>query len=573
MPELDRNNFAQTQLQQLLADDWETRVREDPLFATRCGDQRFNDQLPHLGEQDVARRLQQVRDFLARLAEIDSSLLSPQDHLNYQLFEIELRNRIADLEFGTPYLELSKVMGPQIYLPELADISPLDSRQDFNNYLARLRAFPNLIEELISLIRSGVKKGFLPARVTLNGLDESLKSLMETDPVHSHFFAPFNHLPADLSQTEAEALLQAGYKVIQEAVNPAFAALLRFVQEEYLPAARPGIAAGELPGGLAYYAHCIRKFTTLDLTPQQIHRIGLDEVRRIQAEMEEVIRQVGFNGSLREFLRFLLTDERFYVDTPDELMKEVAMIMKRIDGELPRLFKVLPRTPYGLRQIPTHIAPGSTSAYYFPPSGDGTSAGFYYVNTYDLRSRPLYEYEALSLHEAVPGHHLQIALQIEMEAVPNFRRYFEATAFIEGWALYAERLGLEVGFYQDPYHNFGRLTFEMWRAARLVVDTGMHALGWSRAQAILFMKENTALSHLNIINEIDRYIAWPGQALAYKIGELKIRELRALAERELEARFDRREFHRVILEQGGIPLQLLEEYVSGWIASQVNKDN
>jgi uncharacterized protein (DUF885 family) len=285
--------------------------------------------------------------------------------------------------------------------------------------------------------------------------------------------------------------------------------------------------------------------------------------------MDDVIRRVDFQGGFREFVHFLRTDERFYVDTPEALMKEAALILKKMDGQLPRLFKELPRMPYGLRQIPDHIAPKTTSAYYFPPAGDGTRAGFYYVNTYDLKSRPLYEYEALSLHEAVPGHHLQLALQMELD-LPNFRRFGGITAFIEGWALYAERLGLEVGFYQDPYSDFGRLTFEMWRATRLVVDTGMHYLGWTRQQAIDFMAENTALSLLNITNEVDRYIAWPGQALAYKIGEIKIRELRTLAEQELGPRFDVREFHGIILENGGIPLDVLEANVKRWIAEQEN---
>ena len=283
--------------------------------------------------------------------------------------------------------------------------------------------------------------------------------------------------------------------------------------------------------------------------------------------MDDVIRRVDFQGGFREFIHFLRTDERFYVDTPEALMKEVALIMKKMDGQLPRLFKRLPRTPYGLRQIPDHIAPKTTSAYYFPAAGDGTKAGFHYVNTCDLKSRPLYEYEALSLHEAVPGHHLQLAMQMELD-LPNFRRFGGITAFIEGWALYSERLGLEVGFYQDPYSYFGRLIFEMWRATRLVVDTGLHYLGWTRQQAIDFMAENTALSLLNITNEVDRYISWPGQALAYRIGEIKIRELRTLAEQELGPRFDVREFHSIILENGGIPLDVLKANVKRWVAEQ-----
>jgi len=305
-----------------------------------------------------------------------------------------------------------------------------------------------------------------------------------------------------------------------------------------------------------------------DLSAQKIHAIGLAEVQRIRAEMDDIIRKVKFGGAFREFVDLLRTDPRFYVTTPDALLKETALVLKKMDGELPRLFRTLPRLPYGIRPIPDHSAPGNTTAYYFPGSGDGTRAGYYYVNTYDLKSRPLYEIEALSLHEAVPGHHLQIALQQELGGLPAFRRFNGFTAFVEGWALYSERLGLEVGFYQDPYSDFGRLTYEIWRACRLVVDTGMHALGWTRQQAIDYMADHSASTLLNITNEVDRYIAWPGQALAYKIGELKIRELRALAEKELGPRFDLRAFHDVLLLQGAVPLDVLEGMVKDWIASR-----
>ena len=323
-----------------------------------------------------------------------------------------------------------------------------------------------------------------------------------------------------------------------------------------------------MPDGRAFYQERIRYFTTLDLSPEAVYKTGQSEVRRIRAEMEIVIRKTGFKGSFREFIEFLRSDPRFYVATPEALLEKTALVLKRMEGELPRLFKTLPRLPYGIREIPAFSAPGSTAAYYQPGAGDGTVAGNYYVNTFDLKSRPLYEIEALSLHEAVPGHHLQIALQMELGDLPNFRRFSGFTAFVEGWALYSEKLGLEVGFYQDPYSDFGRLSYEMWRACRLVVDTGMHALGWTRPQAIDFMAENTSSTLLNITNEVDRYIAWPGQALAYKIGELKVRELRALAEKELGAKFNLREFHDVVLLGGAVPLDVLEGRVQEWISLQ-----
>jgi uncharacterized protein (DUF885 family) len=363
-------------------------------------------------------------------------------------------------------------------------------------------------------------------------------------------------------------LAAAGRAAVERAVVPGYAEFLRFMREEYVPAARATTGASDLPNGAEIYAQRVRFYTTLPLTADEVHRTGLGEVARIRAEMEEVIRRTGFSGSFAEFLEFLRTDPRFYVDTPEALMERTSLVLKRMDGELPRLFGRLPRMPYGIKPIPDYIAPRTTTAYYSRPSGDGTRAGTYWLNTYDLRSRPTYEIEALSLHEAVPGHHLQIALQQEMEGQPQFRRFGGATAFVEGWALYAEKLGLEVGFYTDPYSDFGRLTYEMWRATRLVVDTGLHSKGWTRQQAIDYMAQNTGLTLLNITNEVDRYIAWPGQALAYKTGEMTISRLRAEAERTLGDRWDVRAFHDVVLGSGAVPLTVLETTVRAWIAAR-----
>ncbi|MGA9349377.1 MAG: DUF885 domain-containing protein [Anaerolineae bacterium] len=560
---------ASSQLQQLLADEWEVRMQDDPLFATRCGDHRFDDRLPAVSEDDFQRRLAQARVFLDRLQEIDRSALTPSAQLNYDMFEHEMRDRIAEYEFGAYLMPMTKASGLHRSFPDLLNIAPLDTLEDYENYVARLAAFQAFAQAHIELMRAGIRRGYVPPRVVLEGIEDSIQAHVVQDPTESVLFKPFEQLPESITETDQRDIIQAGRAAIVNSVVPGYQALLQFMLDEYIPAGREDIAASSLPDGRAFYEHRVRKNTTLDLTPQQVHDIGLEEVRRIRDEMDDVIRRVDFQGGFREFVHFLRTDERFYVDTPEALMKEVALIMKKMDGQLPRLFKKLPRTPYGLRQIPDHIAPKTTSAYYFPAAGDGTKVGFYYVNTYDLKSRPLYEYEALSLHEAVPGHHLQLALQMELD-LPDFRRFGGITAFIEGWALYAERLGLEAGFYQDPYSDFGRLTFEMWRACRLVVDTGMHYLGWTRQQAIDFMVENTALSLLNITNEVDRYISWPGQALAYKIGEIKIRELRTLAEHALGPRFDVREFHRIILENGGIPLDVLEANVKRWMAEQAD---
>jgi uncharacterized protein (DUF885 family) len=493
--------------------------------------------------------------------------LPGQDRLNYAMLASELEVRVRQYQFGAHLMPLAKLSGPHSLLPEVVLLTPFRHSADYTAYLQRLSQIPRYISGTIQLMEAGIQRGLVPACVALTGIEDALRSLIPAEPTTSVFFAPFDILPAGISAAEKDRLRHAGSEMIRSAVLPAFRRLLEFVEQVYLPAARDAIGISAVPQGRDYYAFLVRKFTTLPVTPQEVFEIGQAEVSRIRGEMEELIRGTGFNGSLGEFIQFLRTDPRFYVSHPADLMKEVALIMKRMDGELPRLFKVLPRTPYGLRQTPAAIAPRSTSAYYFPSTGDGTLAGYYYVNTYDLPSRPLFEYEALSFHEAVPGHHLQLALQQEMPAVPDFRRYSQVDAFIEGWALYAERLGLEVGFYTDPYSNFGRLIYEMWRACRLVVDPGMHCLGWTRQQAIDFMAANTALSMLNIENEIDRYIAWPGQALAYKMGELKMRELRAQAEAVLGPRFDLREFHRVLLEDGAIPLDLLEGKIKAWMAA------
>jgi uncharacterized protein (DUF885 family) len=552
----------------LLADEWEFRMREDPLFATQCGDHRYDDRLPAVSEADAERRLAHMREFLRHAQAIDRDALPDADRLNADVFTRFLQDEIAEVEFRAYRMPLAKAGGFHSNFADLPEFAALDTLADYENYLARLSAFQAYTAGHVEVMRAGLRDGQLPPRAILEGVDETLRSLAVDDAAHSVFFKPFAHMPKAIGEADQKRLAEAGRAAIANSIAPAYRTLRQFVADEYLPAARADVAASSLPNGAAFYAHRVRYFTTLDVTPQHVHDVGLAEVRRIRAEMEAIVRATGFQGGLADFIHFLRSDPRFYVETPEALMKEVALVLKKIDGELPRLFKTLPRAPYGIKPVPDHIAPHTTTAYYFPLPGDGARAGFYYVNTYDLKSRPLYEIEALSLHEAVPGHHLQIALQQEIAGLPNFRRFGWLTAFGEGWALYAERLGLEAGFYQDPYSDFGRLTYEMWRACRLVVDTGLHALGWTRQQAIDYMAENTASTLLNIANEVDRYIAWPGQALGYKMGELKIRELRALAEERLGSRFDLREFHDVVLLDGCLPLAVLEAKVGRWLAGK-----
>ena len=559
---------ASENLNQLIADQWEAWMRWDPIFATQCGDPRFNDRLPDPGEESFSAWREQLSDFRRRLEKIDPKTIPEADLLNYELFTRMLDFEMASLEQHGYRLPISKAGGFHTYLPDLYLSTPFNTVRDYENFLARLEGLRQYFDESLDLMRLGLRTGFLPPRVTLEGVDKSLQAHIVEDPARSVFFKPFEQFPASIGGMERERLMAAAADAIRGSVIPAYQSLLQFLTAEYLPNAREGIAATDLPNGAAYYRERIRYFTTLDLSPESIHDTGQGEVKRIRSEMESIIRKIGFKGSFNEFIQFLRKDPRFYVTTPEALLEKTALVLKRMDGELPRLFKTLPRLPYGIRQIPAFSAPGSTAAYYQPGTGDGSVAGTYCVNTYDLASRPLYEIEALSFHEAVPGHHLQLALQQELGDLPNFRRFAGFTSFVEGWALYSERLGLEVGFYQDPYSDFGRLSYEMWRACRLVVDTGMHALGWTRQQAIDFMAENTSSTLLNITNEVDRYIAWPGQALAYKMGELKIRALRTLAEKELGERFDLREFHDVVLTAGALPLDVLEARVREWVAGQ-----
>ncbi|MEW5873302.1 MAG: DUF885 domain-containing protein [Chloroflexota bacterium] len=551
----------------LLHDEWEARLRYDPLSATYFGDHRYNDRLPSASEESHAAWLETLRQLQQRLERIDPAALGASDRLNYDIFRRLLENEILELQFHAYRLPISKTAGFHTDFPDQwLFVIPFENLHDYENYLARLAAFSRYVDEHIALMGVGLDTGFPPARVTLEGVDAAIRKQIADDPAHSPLYLPFTNFPAALRGADRQRLQAEGRAAIQKSVTPAYERLLRFFLDEYLPGASDHIGAGRLPDGRAFYQHRIRYFTSLDLSAGEVHATGQSEVARIRAEMQDVLRAVDFQGDFGAFIEFLRGDPRFYADTPAALLQQTAYLLKRIDGELPRLFKTLPRTPYGIREVPQASAPSSTTAYYFPPSGDGRTAGFYYVNTYDLPSRPLYEIEALSLHEAVPGHHLQIAMQQELD-LPNFRRFGGFTAFVEGWALYAERLGLEMGFYQDPYSNFGRLSYEMWRACRLVVDTGMHALGWTRQQAIDFMAANTSSTLLNITNEIDRYIAWPGQALAYKIGELKIRQLRARAEETLGERFDIRAFHDVLIGSGAVPLDILEDMLERWIGA------
>lgn len=556
---------ASADLRALFHEEWEAHLRDDPLFATITGDKRYNDRLPEASEARYERRADGLRGFLHRLESIERGQLSAEDRLNAEVFRRLKQDALREIEYGTYLMPIGRMGGYHTLFAEVAGFVSFARVRDYEEYLARLAGYRAFHDGQLRLMREGMRRGLIQPRVALEGTQPSVLGLIVEDPEQSPLYEPFRSLGEAIGATEGQRLAREARRAIETSVVPANRDLLRFLDEEYLPGARRSIAASELPDGRAYYEHRVRMFTTLDVDPEQVHAIGQEEVGRLAGEMQSVRDRVGHAGDGASFGAWLRGEARFYAETPAQLLKEVAYVLKRMDGELPRLFRTLPRLPYGIKPVPDYLAPQTTTAYYWEGAGDGTRAGTYYVNTYDLKSRPLYEIEALSLHEAVPGHHLQIALQTELTDLPEFRRFEGFTAFVEGWALYAERLGLEVGFYTDPYSDYGRLTYEMWRACRLVVDTGIHALGWSRQQAIDFVIEHTALSELNVRNEIDRYISYPGQALAYKLGELKIRELRRRAELALADRFDVRAFHDAVLLDGALPLDVLEAKIERWI--------
>lgn len=560
-----------SRLQALFDEAWNFQLRENPLFATSVGEHQFDDRLPSVTGEDQARRAQFRRELLQRLEAIDRTQLSKPDRISYDMFQRQLRDQIANFEYKAYLIPLTVDGGFHIGFARLPNQVPLATVRDYENYIARLRAFPVYVDQHIKLMREGLATGMTMPKIVLEGYEVTIATHVVDDPAKSVFYAPFAKFPSTVPASEHARLRSAGAAAINEAIVPGYRNFLDFMVTEYIPNTRTTTGASALPNGREYYAQCIRHFTTLDLSVDEVHQLGLDEVRRIRAEMMEIIKQVGFTGDFAAFLQFLRTDSRFYAKTPEALLKEACYIAKRMDGKLPSLFKKLPRLPYGVEAVPAHLAPKYTGGRYVGPALGSTEPGYYWVNTYALQNRPLYTLEALTLHEAVPGHHLQTALAQELEGVPNFRRFTYLSAFGEGWGLYSERLGLEAGFYTDPYSNFGRLTYEMWRACRLVVDTGLHAKDWTRQQAMDFLASNTALSLHEVRTETDRYISWPGQALAYKIGELKILELRRKAEEALGEKFDLRDFHDAVLGNGSIPLPVLEEVVQDYITEASKK--
>jgi uncharacterized protein (DUF885 family) len=541
---------------------------DDPELATQIGDPRGQGRWTDKSPSAIAQRKQFERDGLALVQSIARDKLSVSNQLNYDLLLDQLQTAVQGQEFPQELLQMSQLNGPQQDPAATLAMMPNASVEQLANQVSRLEALPQSIDQSIALMRAGIKAGVTPPRITLRDVPQQIRNQLVDDPAASPLLMGFVSIPRAVDSLQQAALREKAQLVYSEQIVPAYERLLAFTENEYLPAARESIAARDLPNGESWYNYDVRMRTTTDLTPEQIHEIGIREVARIHAEMEQVMAETGFKGSFADFLVFLRTDPQFYYTSAEDLVRGYRDIAKRADPALTRLFGVLPRTPYGVIPVPAYAEQSQTTAYYQDGSLKAGRPGYYFVNTYALNTRPRWEMEALTLHEAVPGHHLQISLAQEMDGVPWFRQESSYTAFVEGWGLYAESLGSELGFYQDPYSHFGQLTYEMWRAVRLVVDTGMHYLGWSRQQAIDYFKENAGKQEHDIIVEIDRYIVWPGQALAYKIGELKFKELRAYAEHELGEQFDIRAFHDTVLGAGAVPLNVLEANVHHWVAGQ-----
>lgn len=566
--EAGRTSARSAALQTILDDHWTMTLRESPTFATTVGVRTYDGQLPNPSLSAYEAGIEERRNLLSRLEKISASRLSEEDRLDRDLLMLELQNEIDAAAYGGKYMIMTNRGGPHLFLTGLPRSLPFRTEADYRSYVTRLKKMPVYMNMATERLRVGIEAGWVQPCAPMAGYEDSINTHIVIDPEDSVLMDPFDTRPSSVSEATFDELRAQANAIIRAEIVPSFRAFETFYNLEYQPSCREEVGTSAMPGGMEYYEHRTRLFTTLDITPEEVHQIGLGEVARIRAEMEEIAAGEGYQN-LKDFQNYLRSNPEFYPTSAQERMEKASTIAKRMDGQLVNLFTVFPRMPYDLREIPLDIAEKTTTAYYSQPAGDGSRPGTYWVNTTKLDTRPLYELEALTLHEAVPGHHFQIALAQELD-LPDFRRYGGFTAFVEGWGLYAERLGMEVGFYQTPYTNFGRLSYEMWRACRLVVDTGMHAKGWTRQQAIDYMVDNSGLSLNNITTEVDRYITWPGQALAYKMGELKIRELRAEAEAQLGADFDVRRFHDEVLRAGAVPLSVLEDRMDRWVAAQLS---
>ena len=558
---------TEAELTAIIDDHWRWTLTQYPERRLEYGDRSGNDQWTNMSLEAFQKRYEDEERFVQRLEQIEPATLSADAQVNRAMLLRQLRDNLTEFEDGLYLIALDMRSGPQ-HRHSMIDTLPMESVQDHEDWLNRLRSLPEQLSQYQTLLSEGISRDRTQAQIVMSRVPSQIANLITDEASDSPFYRAFATMPEEIDSDTRASFQTAAATVIDEQINPALQALLAFLEADYLPAARPpGI--GALPGGKQVYSRLAQHFTTTELTPDEIHEIGLREVARIRGEMETVIDTVGFEGDIAAFNEFLRTDPQFYYETPEALLEGYQAVSKRLDPGLVNLFGKLPRAPYGVRPIPDEEAPDTTTAYYMRPAIDGSRPGWYYVNLYQPEVRPKFEMEVLSVHESVPGHHLQISLAQELTGLPEFRRNGGFTAFIEGWGLYSERLGYDMGLYEDPYSRYGQLVYDMWRAVRLVVDTGIHYFGWSRQKAIDYFLANAAKSEADIINEIDRYIGWPGQALAYKIGQMKMLELRGEAETALGEDFDIRAFHDHLLGAGALPLDILERRMDDWLAEQV----
>jgi len=558
-------------LWQLFEVNWKYRMIASPEAATWRGYPGQNDRWSDLSMDAIAEGKKDARQTLKAILSFDRAKLSEADKLNYDLFRRNAEMAVEQQQFPAEFLAINQMDGLPRDVPSMIAMMPAGKTADYENILARLGGIPALVDQTIALLQEGLVRGIVPPKVPLRTLADQVSGQVHIGPMTTPMLAKFKTFPETIPVAEQVRLTEAAKAVYADDVRPAFQRLHQFLSKEYVPNCRATVGRSALPDGRAWYGYQIKHYTTTTLSPDEIHKIGLREVNRIRVGMEAVRKQVNFEGDLHAFFEFLRTDPQFYYETADELLAGYRDICKRADPELTNLFRKLPRQPYGVVPVPSYIEKSVTTAYYQPGSNNAGRAGFFFANTYDLKSRPKWEMEALALHEAVPGHHLQLAIADEIVGLPEFRKYGRYTGYVEGWGLYSESLGEEMGFYTDPYSKFGQLTYEMWRAIRLVVDTGIHAKGWSRQRAIEFFKTNAGKTEHDITVEVDRYIVWPGQALAYKLGELKLKELRARATAKLGDKFDLRSFHDEIMWNGALPLSILDQRTDRWIAAEQAK--
>tara|TARA_R110000737_G_scaffold16123_3_gene33204 strand:- start:3093 stop:4859 length:1767 start_codon:yes stop_codon:yes gene_type:complete len=550
------------ELEQVIKDYQYFKDHQSPFNQDIAGE--TNSQLPDLSPKKLKQQHTSLQNIYLRLQRVEVKSLKRDEAINHSVLSYTIKNQLDNYTNNEHYMPLTAESGFHVWISRINRQVSFRTEQDYRDYLARLSALPKYFSQQMFWMDQGIETGITQPKVVLQGFEASIKAFIKTDVTSSTYYQPFLAMPEHFTEQLKLQLTAQATKTILQTVIPSYQKYYDYMVQRYQPNGRENIAASSLPNGEKYYLNRLQHYTTLKISVDDVHQTGVAEVTRIRLEMENIIAQLGFEGSFADFVNFLRTDKQFYATTPEALLKEAAFIAKKMDAQLPKFFKTLPRTPYGVIAVPANIAPKYTTGRYSAPSRDD-QAGNYWVNTYRLDRRPLYVLEALTLHEAVPGHHLQGSLAREMENVPKFRNNTYISAFGEGWGLYSEYLGLEAGFYQNPYSDFGRLTYEMWRACRLVVDTGMHAKGWSRARAMSFLADNTALSLHNVQTEIDRYISWPGQALSYKMGELTIKKLRNMAEQALGETFDLREFHDQVLKNGSMPLSMLELLIGEYV--------